>query len=220
MDFSVKTIQDCLIYSEIVVAIAATIFYFKYKNTPVKYILTVLWLIVLNEQLGGYMGRNKIWMYEGTYNYWVYNLIRPIYTLFIYFIYLKSLQNSKFAVWIKRFMVVYVFAYLINIIFIQDFFTNIQSNTMILGSLFIVICTVFYFIELLRSEKITIFHKQLLFWISIGLLIFHSGTIPLTLAFEYYAYFSYIHNIYLITYILGIVMYLLFTFGFIWSRKE
>lgn len=220
VDFSTKTILDLLIYSEITAAITATIFYFKYKESPVKFILMFLWLIVFNEQMGDYMGRNKIWLYQDNYNYWIYNVIRPFKTLLIFFIYFKTLKTKMYVLWIKRFMIIYCIIYPINILFIQDFFTNIQSNTMVLGALFTVICTIFYFIELLRSEKIIVFHKQLLFWISIGLLIFYSGTIPLILAHEYYAHFNYIHSIFLIIYILGIVMYLLFSFGFIWSRKE
>lgn len=220
MDISIKTIQNLLFFSEIVAAFAATIFYYKYKKSTLKYILILLWLIVLNEQLATYMGRNRVWLFEGRYNYWIYNIMTPIKTLLILWVYVLSLKTRKYSLWIKRFVVSYTIVFFVNILFIQNFFTSAQSNSKILGATFIVLCTIFYFLELLRSEKIMVFHKQLLFWISIGLLIFYSGTIPITLAFSYYSHLSYIHSIYLINFILGIVMYLLFTFGFIWSKKE
>jgi hypothetical protein len=90
----------------------------------------------------------------------------------------------------------------------------------VVGSIFLIITIIFYFIQLLKSDKIIVFHKNLLFWISIGLLLFHTGTLPFAIKTTSYALLNGIHNLFLIIWILAIIMYLIFTFGFIWSKKE
>ncbi len=90
----------------------------------------------------------------------------------------------------------------------------------VVGSIFLIISIVFYLIELLKSEKVIIFHRKLLFWISIGLLLFHSGTIPFSLKYNEYSLFPSIDKLFLIIYVLAFFMYTTFIFGFIWSNKE
>ena len=72
----------------------------------------------------------------------------------------------------------------------------------------------------MRSDKIIIFHKKLMFWVSISLLIFYSSTIPFIIMRSFYYDLAYIHNIFIIDYVLATIMYLLFIVGFIWSKKE
>ena len=220
MDTPLTNALEFLLYSEIIAALFATIFYKKFVKTPLKYLLIILWLIVFTEQFGSMMGEKKIWLYMGKYNYWLYNIMFPIWKLLYLFIFYKTLENLKFKSWVKKFMIIMCIAVVINWVFLEKFLTDLESYSRIIGALFIVIAAVFYLIELLRSDKIVIFHKKLIFWISIGLLIFYSGTIPFIIVQNYYSDFDYVHNTYLIIYILGTIMYLTFTFGFIWSKKE
>lgn len=220
MELSLKVIRNVLLYSEILAAIAATIFFFKYKKTSIKYLLLVLWLIVLTEQFGLIMGQKRILLYENKYNYWIFNIMKPIWKLLYLYIFYKSLENMKYKKWIRNFIAIYIVSLIINWLFLQNFLTEIESYSHIIGAFFIISSAIFYLLELLKSDKIIRFYRKLLFWVSIGLLIFYGGTIPFIIVRDYYANLNYIHNIYLIIYLLGTLMYLLFTFGFIWSKKE
>lgn len=220
MELSLKVIRNVLLYSEILAAIAATIFFFKYKKTSMKYLLLVLWLIVLTEQFGLIMGQKRILLYENKYNYWIFNIMKPIWKLLYLYIFYKSLENKKYKKWIRNFIAIYIVSLIINWVFLQNFLTEIESYSHIIGAFFIISSAIFYLIELLKSDKIIRFYRKLLFWVSIGLLTFYGGTIPFIIVRDYYANLNYIHNIYLIIYVLGTLMYLLFAFGFIWSKKE
>jgi hypothetical protein len=215
-------------YIELLAALVGTIFYYKYKHTYLKYFLFLLWYIFLSEFFVGYIRDNKIDFflhYSKTgiiYTHWVYNILDTISFLVYYYIYYKSMSsNEKYKNWIKKFAIAYIVISILNWSFIQNFFEELQSYLFIIGAIFLIIAILFYFIELLKSEKILVFHKNLLFWISIGLLLYYTGNIPFAAELNGYALIpGGIHKLFLIVNILAIIMYLLFTFGFIWSKKE
>ena len=218
------TIQSFVKYSELIAAITGTIYFHKYKHTPLKYLLFLLWYITITEFVAKYSGDNKVlgFFHENGkhYNYWFYNLLRIItYTVFFY-IYYKSVQTKKFKHLILSFVIIYLSVSAYNWVNIQNFRFEMSEIPKIMGSIFLIISIIFYLIELLRSEKIILFHRILLFWVSVGLLLFYSGTIPFALKYNGYALIPGIHKLFLIVYILAILMYLIFTFGFIWSKKE
>ncbi|HBK70184.1 MAG TPA: hypothetical protein DDZ39_00755, partial [Flavobacteriaceae bacterium] len=110
----------------------------------------------------------------------------------------------------------------INWVFFQHLFTENAVYPRIIGSIFLTICVIFYFIELLQSDKIISFHRLVPFWISVGLLVFYTSTIPFTVVQNSYMLSNdnAVLKIFIIKLILATAMYLIFAFGFIWSKKE
>ena len=211
-------------FSELLSAIIGSFFFYKYRHTPIKYFLPILWYIVLTEFTGWYAAHNDVFGFfdeQGRhYNLWMYNLMYTIFYPAVLTIYLRMLKNRSYKKWIRIFIVLYLAFSLFNWSYIQDFRYEWSELPDVVGSIFLAISIIFYFIELLSSSKIVIFHKKLLFWISVGLLIFYTGTIPFNIEVTKYALMKGIHNLFLIIWILAIIMYLIFTFGFIWSYKE
>jgi len=225
-NISLSTFRHFVPFAELLAAIMGTIYFYKYKHTSLKYFLYLLWYITITEFFNWYIDENHIisLLYVDAkgkdYNYWPINILDTVSFLVYYYIYFKWITIKKFKFWIKNFAILYVLLSILNWRFIQNFFTELQSYLFIVGAIFLIISVLFYFIELLRSEKIVVFHKNLLFWVSIGLLIYYAGNIPFAAEFNGYALISGIHDLFLIVYILAILMYLIFTFGFIWSKKE
>jgi len=221
---SLSTFRLFVPFSELLAAIVGTIYFYKYKHTHLKYFLYILWYIVLTEFTGWYAAEYSFLVFfdeEGRlYNLWMYNLMYTIFFPVVLTIYLKSINNSVYKKWIKLFIFFYILISILNWSFIQSFKYEWSELPDVAGSLFLAISVIFYFIELLRSDKVIIYHRKLLFWISIGLLIFHVGTIPFNIEITHYALQKSIHNLFLILWILALIMYLIFTFGFIWSKKE
>ena len=221
---SLSTFRLFVPFSELLAAIIGTIYFYKYKHTHLKYFLYILWHIVLTEFTGWYSSHyDVLGFFDETgrhYNLWMYNLMYFIYFPVILWMYSKSIKRLVFVKWIKLFILFYVLISIINWLFIQDFRYEWSELPDVAGTLFLAISIIFYFIELLKSDKIITYHKKLLFWISVGLLIFHTGTLPFTIKITGYALLDGIHNLFLIVWILAIIMYLLFAFGFIWSDKE
>ena len=221
---SLETFRLFVPFSELLSAIIGTIYFYKYKHTALKYFLYILWFIVLTEFTGMYASHYDVLGFfdeEGIhYNLWMFNLLYFIFYPVVLTIFLQSISRLLYKNLIKGFIIFYVIFSIINWSFIQNFKYEWTELPDVIGSIFLILAIVFYFIELLKSQKIITYHKKLLFWISVGLLIFHTGTIPFTLKATEYALMKDIHSLFLIVWVSALVMYLLFTFGFIWSDKE
>ena len=224
MNLTVDIIQNFVKYSVLISAFAGTIYFHKYKKTSIKYLMYLLWYITLTEFLGAFLLEKEVLIYRDEngimYNLWLFNLLEIFTFCTLLFVYFKSLSSTKHKIWIKVFIVAYIILSVINWTLLQNFLTEWSELPYIFGSIVLIISIIFYFIELLGSERIIIFHRLLLFWISIGLLLFYTGAIPFSVKINGYALIPGIHKLFLIMYILAITMYLTFTFGFIWSRKE
>ena len=225
MDISSATLRYLVPFSELLASIVGTIYFYKYRHTVLKYFLILLWYITLTEFSGWYISANRIesllfFDQNGTkYNLWMYNLLRIFTFSTIFYIYIKSINTKRYKQLIKIFLITYLILVVINWSFIQSFIFEMSEIPKIIGSLFVTITVIFYFIELLKSEKIITFHRVLLFWISTGILLYYSGSIPFALKWNGYMLIPGIHKIFLINTILALTMYLTFTFGFIWSKK-
>ena len=222
----IDTFRHLALFSELLSAIVGTIFFYKYKHTPLKYLLYLLWYITLTEFTVWFVSSNDVesllFLNENGrhYSFWFYNILRIFTFTTLFFIYLKSIKTIKYKLVIKTFLITYLVLVIINWLFIQSFIFEISEIPKVVGSIFMIITVIFYFIELLKSDKIIVFHKTLLFWISVGLLLYYSGTIPFSLKYNGYMLIPGIHKLFLINIVLAITMYLTFTFGFIWSKKE
>ena len=223
-DETIIIIKNSGKYLELISAIVGTIYFYKYKNTALKYFLYLLWYITITEFFGMYIRKTGHLAYIDEngliYNKWLYNIMHLVLFNTIYIIYYKNLKTIKFKKMLRVFVFIFSTAYLFNWIFLQNFIKESAVMPRILGSVFLITSVIFFFIELLRSEKVLVFHRMLLFWISVGLLIFYTGTIPFILKKNGYMLIPGIHKLFLIVYLLGNTMYLTFTFGFIWSKKE
>ena len=227
MDRLTTTLKYFVQFSELLAAIIATLFFFKYRHTYMKYFLFLLWFIFLSELFAQYIHDNKIesllYFKESNgkyYNHWVYNILDTLSFLIYYYIFYNSLKTIKHKKVVKIFTMLYILFSIFNWIFVQDFLSEMQSYLFIIGAIFLIVTIILYFIELLKSEMVLIFHKNLLFWISIGLLIYYAGSIPFAAEYNGYALIPGIHELFLIVYILATTMYLTFTFGLIWSKKD
>lgn len=221
---SLETFRNFVPLFELIAAITGTVYYYKYKNTPIKYFLPLLWYIVITEFAGLYSAKNDVLLFydkRGTrYNLWMYNLLYVVFYPVVLYIYYKTINNLRLKKWVLIFIFIYSIVSIINWSFIQSFLYEWSEIPHVVGSGFLAISIMFYFVELLQSNSVIIYHRKLLFWISVGLLIYHIGTIPFSLKVTEYALQNHIHSLFLIIWISALIMYLLFTFGFIWAKKE
>ena len=79
------------------------------------------------------------------------------------------------------------------------------------------ITVLIYFSELLQSDEIFNLKKSMVFWISLGVLLFNIGFIPVDIIAEFIS-FSGVFRI--IALILNLLMLACFIAGFIVSKKE
>ena len=102
-------------------------------------------------------------------------------------------------------------------LFYMDYTKEYFVYNNIIGQFFIVLSIMIYFVEVLKSEVILTIQKSLIFWISLGVLIFNIGLLPVFVIGElidWQGIFKYI------ILSMNILMAASFITGFIVSEKE
>lgn len=212
--FSLST-KDFTLYIEVITAVIGSIYFYKYKNSYLKYFLVFLWYIVANEIYGKYLADVL-----GGNNFSLYNIYMVINLLFLLSIYWNKLKKSSNKKLIILFAISFITVFIINN-FYKDYTNDFASLPFIVGSSLLIFAIILYFIEILNSEKILHITKDLLFWISFGILLFNVGAIPCIVARTYYyetfhTNFGFLNTLYLsLIFILNIC----YIIGFICSHK-
>lgn len=154
------------IVAEFAAAISATIFLFKYKNTGLKWILPLLWYILINELLCQYIfPQTQIGyaLYNG------YSIIVPTTILFLIHSFIKVKKSQLFV----RFLII---ASLLG--FASELTQLNPLNTFLdysftLTSIFIIIGLLVYFIQELQDNLVSKVNRNLFLLVCFGFLIFH-----------------------------------------------
>lgn len=222
---------------EFLAALTGVFFYKKYQNTPVKYFIYFLIFVALSDSLGyytHYVRPDKALSFLiGTKfekNHWWSTLHWDIGAILFYtFYFYKTLRFLLYKNIIKY---IGYFYFLFSIICValnwEHFFIQFFTIFDVLGAIIIFLCSVFYFIEILMSDKILEFYKSMNFYISATIFIWWLIITPLSFYSVYYTYevgknffdldfVSLRRQIYLFS---NIFMYLTFTFAFIWCKPE
>jgi hypothetical protein len=215
LEISFSYFAQSLTYIELACAIVGSIFLYKYKHTFLKYFLILLWYTIINEVIAHLLHENYI-LRNNSLLYNIYHVINFTFLLILFKRYIRSTTYKK---WIFLFIILYVFSFFLNLIW-QNYLTEIQTVPFILGAVFVIISITFYFLEILNTTKVLYVSKNLLFWISIGLLLYFVGKIPTRIIRNYWEDISYYKDILIAEYILSIVMNISFIIGFICSKKD
>lgn len=173
----------------------ALIKYPKYYNSPLKFFPVLLMYTFLTETLG-YITKNyeeyKISIYSAfvNHNVIIYNIYNLVFFSYFLYVYWKCINNKKYKNRILYGSIGFYAAALINPFF-QSFKLESQLLTYITGGLLIIYCAILFFIDNRTKEEGQNFERTALKWISIGLLIFYWGYIPIRAS----RYYNYIYKI-------------------------
>ena len=138
-----------------------------------------LLIITCCEFAGWYLNGHGIKGATTMYNYFVI----PLEFLFMHFLYYKNLPKY-FHKTVFAFSLIYIMAWGFEFVFLQHTKWIWLSMSYSIGNITILILGIIYFLQLLKSEKLVAYKKQIFYWVNLGLLIFYVGTFP------YYALFN------------------------------
>jgi hypothetical protein len=218
---------------ELIAAIAGIVYITKYRvDTSARYLVYFLWFTVFIELIFGWLPRlildidsfsflKDTWLEK---NAWIYNIYIKVKFLFYPYYFSFFIVNKKTKNFLFFSILLFFISSVINLVFSNLFFTTVPSYTYIVGSLLLMVSVMFYFLEVLKSDEILNFHKTLVFYVSIGTLIFHLCVTPLIIYSKYYKNikspeFVQVYRIILTA--ANIFMYTCYTIGFVvCSRKN
>lgn len=177
------------------------------------------------EVLGWYILKNEEYqiIYEGlagshtNNNTAIYNIFDVILFMYFYYIYWRIIRKSIFKKIIKYGSLVFILVSIVNPFF-QNFWKFPQIFALTVGSLVLILSVCFYFKDLKDKKIGTPLRSNLLFWISLGLIIFYPFypafvIIGLYQAELYMEWFKISHQV------LIAAMYLSFIIGFSLMRR-
>ena len=197
----------------LLIILVGIIYYNKLKQSlPLKMFLWFLVYSLVTEITGTYFAFHAKINTAGVYNTW--NLVNYIFYTFLFLAIIKNKVSRKV---IFGLTFIYLIYEIVNTLFYQNYLTDIYVNSTILIKILLVINVLMYFSELLNSDRIISLNKSMYFWISLSVLIYALGYIPVFIIGEYISYrgiFRYI------TIGLNLVMSACFITGFIVSKKE
>lgn len=182
---------------EICAALAGT-YYLRKTRNPVpnsKLIVGYLWLVVAVETIGLYPAFNYFtdfsympFLKETSWerNIWLYNAFQIITFLIFYIFFTNQLQNKKNKRIFKFITVIFVFTAILNLILTDIFFEKSSAYSFIMGTFILITLIFVYYFELLKSDKILYFYKSLVFYISVGLLLWYVTITPIFIFNKYF----------------------------------
>ena len=89
------------------------------------------------------------------------------------------IQNVKRKTYLKVFFLIYLVYAIVNALFIQPLDNGYSNYSFVLGSVFILICILFYFIEQLEGDGYRTVFKNFWVWYAAALFIFLATEIPI-----------------------------------------
>jgi hypothetical protein len=229
---------------EILAAMTGIFVYRKYRNSVAKYFIFYLIYIAILELVGGYVIYVRpdkfLHFLIGTLleqNYWLYTLCWKVGAiLFFNYYYFNIIENKNFKTVLKYTGYSYlVFSIVYIISNANSFFYMSFPVFSVIGAIIVFACCMFYFIELLQSERVLLFYKSLNFYISLVIFIWWLIITPLTFYSMYYGsvdlskpfrhpeffgdlnYITLQKMIYLFS---NIFMYSTFIFALLWCKPQ
>ena len=209
-------LQELAYISEWIAAIAALIFYKKYKHTPIKTILWILWITVAMESCARIPA---IFIQETNHLYYNCYLI-TVFPLLFYTIYKHTLapKRKKSSAILSSIAVVIMIVRALNSPFSTAFMIYMHSLAMIT----LLITLLIYAIDLLKDTEPIVLRYRLELFVFTGFLLFGISYVPLSFFVTGNSVYELSREaldiLYSIQMIIVLFMYLLFVFGFVWSR--
>jgi len=151
-----------------------------------------------------------------TTNIHIYNVFTLIEYLGFALYYLLQATNKAEKIIIRLFLVLFPITWYISVIQINGLY-KWDSSMQVIGAIFIICLSLYYYFKLLFSEEIIDLKTQPGFWIATGMIIFYACNLPY-FGMLYYLYINYpvlAQDFILVSLVLNIIMYILFTYAYL-----
>ncbi len=197
-------LKDIIIYFELATVLVALLKYKTHKQLYFKYfVVYVLVLLGFEYLIANFFEKDNQSIYN-IYTFFEFNLVSLIY---------YTLNKEKPS----RMVIQYLIGVFNCVYFFSFYFLVLQNYTVTIGAIMVSVFMILYLKELLNSDKIIEYKREVSFWITIGMLFYYLGTIP----FLALVYFIGLKGVFLfkIINIITIITHLCFIFGVLWSRR-
>jgi len=160
-------------------------YYKKQPSKPIKYLVLYLGFTILVETIGFYTFFIDEWVFLSFLkdtsfekNFWLYNIYMIISFLFYALFFKWFLRNTKTIRFLDILSGLFLITSISILIFSDVLFIKYSAITLISGTILVLISIFSYYLELINSDRILNLSKSVIFYISVGVLIFHLCLTP------------------------------------------
>ena len=201
--------------------IIASTHYKKYFDTALKYFPILIAYTFFNELLGWaikhYNDYQIVFIQKFSYyNILIYHIYYYIFFIYFLSVYISVFKNEQLKKWGRIGILLFIITSIANAIYLNPLLKP-QIFSFVCGSILLISSTVIHLIQLIRESDSRKPKFNLLFWTSLGLLIYHVFYLPLKILRHYdiYTYLKF-QNLHIA---LIFLMYILFCIGFILGKR-
>lgn len=120
-------------------------------------------------------------------NIWINNINVIVYAASFSQIFIRNLNNSRSRRYLTAFLFLFIFSSILRHLSSGNFFESIDIYIRIVQTFFVLICIGFYYLEILKSERVLYFHRDIKFYISVGVILWSLCVFPLDIYAEYFS---------------------------------
>src|SRR5437868_12888812 len=95
---------------EVGTAIIASIFFWKYSSSFLRYFLVMIWFIVIVEIVIGALKDNGIIVQ----NNFIYNVITSLQYVYFFILYYRAMKTQTYRKWVLGFLVLFLASVIVN----------------------------------------------------------------------------------------------------------
>lgn len=119
-------------------------------------------------------------------NAWVGNLNLIIYLISFSQIFIRNLENKFLRKNLKLILVILVIGSILRFLTSGEFFSSPDLYVRSIQTFFVLICIGFFYFELLKSNRMLQFHKDIKFYISAGVILWSLCVFPLDIYGDFF----------------------------------
>lgn len=205
---------------ELTALVAGVINWGKVKHTYWKYFVFYCGVILMTELLAKYIGYGLRKPGLNADIYFFFGI--PVQFFFFFWLFYRwsSLWTGKIFALLG--LLVYLIAWVLEWLYLREKKMWFSSFSYLMGNIFLLILLVNYFIRFVTSNEILQYRSDMMFWVAAGILVFFVGTLPFygLRNFLYYNYRGIFYFYWDASYFLDCLMYLFFTFSFVWGKPK
>lgn len=214
-------IQFGLVAAELFAFLSGVYYYQKVKNSYWKWFVFYLGFIVAGE----IAGLSTLYYFNnGSLSRDIYNfVIIPCEFLFFIWLFWRYMKKErKFTIWPLIAAVLYAVSWIVNTFFLPDLTIWFFEVSYLTGVVVILVLVMLFFIRFVNADEVTAYKNNILFWVSLGLLVFYLVTSP------YFALRTMLYRsnkelfwvYYYVQFAANYFMYIIFAFSFKWAKQQ
>ncbi len=155
--------------------------------------------------------------YRVIHNLPLYHAITVVEFAFYSFMYFGIAKQARYKKTILLIIVLFTTFCVLNAIYLEDVYTDYNSNTRAVASLVLMIYAISYFYRMLKELTVETVEQEDMFWFNAGVLLYFAGTFFLSLFLKVFfdvaekteAFKDFLHQIYYLQYFLYVILNLL-----------